>query len=392
MALFSFGRIARACGAALVGAALLAACGGGDSSSMGGTGSTGGGTGPGYGGGGGTGGGTGGTGTGTGYAMTALVADGSGAAHTDAHLVNGWGLAFNPAGFAWVANNGTNTSTLYDGAGVPQSLVVTIPDGNAGPAAPTGIVFNASATDFMVTQGSASGASAFLFVGEAGTLSGWSPDAAPTAAITMFDGSASGTVFKGLALATQGTAQFLYAADFHNARVMVFDSHFAPVTPSGGFVDPNLPAGYAPFGIQALGNKLYVAYAEQDADAHDEVAGAGLGVIDVYDTGGTLLQRLTSGGPLNAPWGMAMAPANFGTLSNDLLVGNFGDGKINAFDPTTGAFVGTLSDATGTPIVIDGLWGIAFGNGLNSQPTNTLFFAAGPGSEAHGLYGRIDAM
>jgi uncharacterized protein (TIGR03118 family) len=367
---------------AALAAALLAACGGGgdDSSGMGS-----------YGGGNGGGGGSSG-GTGTSYAATALVADGTGAAHADAHLVNAWGVAFNPNGYVWVANNGTNTSTLYDGNGVPQSLVVAIPDGAGGAASPTGIVFSGSSTDFTVSQGSASGASAFLFAGEGGTISGWSPAVNMNAAITMVDDSAAGAAYKGLALAAQGSANFLYAADFHNNRIAVFDSRFAPVATAGGFTDPDLPAGYAPFNIQAIGNKLYVAYAQQDATAHDEVAGAGLGLVDVYDSAGTLQQRLVTGGALNAPWGLAMAPANFGPYSGDLLVGNFGDGKINAFDPATGAYKGTLSTADGAPIVIDGLWGIAFGNGLNAQPTNTLFYAAGPGDEAHGAYGRIDVQ
>jgi uncharacterized protein (TIGR03118 family) len=362
-------------------AALLAACGGGgDSSSMGSYGGNNNGGGGNYG------------GSGTSYAATALVADTAGAAHTDANLVNGWGVAFNPNGYVWVANNGTNTSTLYDGNGVPQSLVVTIPNGAGGAASPTGIVFSSSSTDFMVSQAGASGASAFLFAGEGGTITGWSPAVNMNAAITAVDNSATGAVYKGLALAAQGRANFLYAADFHHNQIAVFDSHFAPASTTGGFVDPNLPAGYAPFNIQAIGGKLYVAYAQQDASAHDEVAGSGLGLIDVYDTAGTLLQRLVTGGQLNAPWGMAMAPANFGPYSGDLLVGNFGDGKINAFNPTTGAYVGTISTAAGAPIVIDGLWGIAFGNGLNAQPTNTLFYAAGPGDEAHGAYGRIDVQ
>ncbi len=362
-------------GALLTGSLLIACGGGGDDNS-------------GYGGGGGGGGG-GGSHGGTYYTMTALVSDGSTTPHTDTHLVNGWGVAFNPNGYVWVANAETSTSTLYDGNGVPQSLVVSIPDGTAGPANPTGIVYNGS-SDFVVSQGGLSGAAPFVFVGEAGTLSGWAPGVNLNAAITVYDGSASGTSYKGLALAQQAGANFLYATDFHNGRVDVFDRSFAKVSAAGGFSDPGLPAGYAPFGIQAIGGKIYVAFAKQDATASDEVTGAGLGIVDVFDTSGTLLQRLVTDGPLNAPWGIAMAPANFGPFSSALLVGNFGDGKINAFNPSTGAHLGTLSDANGSPIVIDGLWGIAFGNGINSQPTNTLFFAAGPNDETHGLYGRID--
>ena len=332
------------------------------------------------------------------YAVTILVADTAGAgnpygnsAHVDAHLVNAWGIAFNPQGFVWVANAGTSTSTLYDGNGVPQSLVVAIPPGLAGEAEPTGIVFNAS-SGFQVTQGGLTGASAFIFAGEAGTISGWSPTVDLNNAILVVDRSAAGAIYKGLAHATQGGADFLYATDFHNGVVDVFDASFTKVTTAAGaFTDPNLPAGYAPFGIQAIGNQLYVSFARQDAQAEDDVAGAGLGAVDVFDTSGALVKRLVAvGGKLNAPWGMAMAPADFGPLSNTLLVANFGDGRINAFDPTTGDPKGTMTRSNGSAVSIDGLWGIAFGNGLNSQPTNTLFFTGGPSDESHGVYGRID--
>jgi uncharacterized protein (TIGR03118 family) len=334
-----------------------------------------------------------------GYVARILVSDtaaaanpyGSSSANVDANLVNAWGIAFNPQGFVWVANAGTSTSTLYDGNGVPQSLVVAIPDGAAGQAEPTGIVFN-STPGFQVTQNGVTGASAFIFAGEGGTIAGWSPAVDTTHAITAVDRSAAGAIYKGLARATQGGAEFLYATDFHNGVVDVFDSAFAKVTlAAGAFTDPNLPAGYAPFGIQAIGNVIYVSFARQDADAEDDVAGAGFGAVDVFDTAGALLRRLIAiGGRLNAPWGMALAPAGFGAFGNALLVGNFGDGRINAFDPSSGTNLGTLSRSNGSAIEIEGLWGLAFGNGLNDQPTNTLFFSAGPGDEAHGVYGRID--
>jgi len=356
-----------------LGVTLLAACGGGggDSGSMSG-------------------------GMGTSYVATSLVSDFSASsnpynsANVDPNLVNAWGVAFNPNGFVWVANAGTSTSTLYDGNGMPQSLVVSIPAGTAGAASPTGIVYNAT-SDFVVSQGGASGASIFIFVGEAGTVSGWSPGVNPTSAVKVFDGAAAGAVYKGLALVSSGGANFLYATDFHNARVDVFDTTFTKVATAGGFVDPTLPAGYAPFGIQGIGGSIYVTFAKQDATAHDDVAGAGLGLVDVFDTTGHFVKRLVDvGGSLNAPWGLALAPANFGPLSNALLVGNFGDGKINAFDATTGAAMGALSNAAGAPIAIDGLWGLAFGNGINAQPANTLFFSGGPSDETHGVYGRID--
>ncbi|RKT99261.1 TIGR03118 family protein [Burkholderia sp. Nafp2/4-1b] len=323
------------------------------------------------------------------YVVSALVSDGAvAAAHVDANLKNPWGIAFNPKGFVWVADNGTQHATLYDGNGVPQSLVVTIPPGTSGDPDPTGIVFNGT-NDFMVAQGTKSGPAAFIFVGEGGTITAWSPAVNPTSAITVFD-SGGAAVYKGLAMASNNGANFLYATDFHNNRIDVFDRTFAKVTLAGAFQDPALPAGFAPFGIQAIGSKLFVAYAKQDAAAHDDVKGAGLGVIDVFSPSGQFLQRFVTGGPLNAPWGMAQAPANFGRFNNAVLVGNFGDGMIHAFDATTGVMLGTLEQGDGNAIVEPGLWGIAFGNGLNNQPTNTLFFAAGPNDEKDGLYGRID--
>jgi uncharacterized protein (TIGR03118 family) len=335
--------------------------------------------------------------TGTAYLDTGLVADAAsaaanpyGATRTDAHLVNAWGVAFNPQGFAWVADEGTSTSTLYDGNGAPQSLVVTIPAGAQGAARPTGIVFNPTGS-FAVSQGGTSAASAFIFVGLSGTVSGWSPGVNATAAVTAVDLGASGTVYTGLALTNGANGPRLYAADFAHARVDVYDGSFAPVVlPAGAFQDASLPAGYAPFGIQAIGNLVYVAYAKPDPNAEPQ-AGAGLGALDAYDASGVLQARLVpAGAALNAPWGIAMAPAGFGPFSGDLLVGDFGDGRIHAYDPMTGAHQGVLAHADGSAIAIDGLWGLAFGNGLNSQPATTLFFAAGPVDETHGAYGRID--
>ena len=324
------------------------------------------------------------------FTSSVLVSDGAvSAPHTDPNLKNGWGVAFNPKGFVWVADNGTSVATLYDGNGVPQSLVVSIPNGTSGTANPTGIVFNGT-TDFTVTQGGKSGVGAFIFSGEGGTITAWAPAVAPTNAIVMFDDGSGGAVYKGLALASNGTANFLYATDFHNNRIDVFDTNFAKVAMPGKFQDATLPAGFAPFGIQAIGSKLFVTYAKQNAAAHDNVDGSGLGFVDVFDTSGNLLQHFASAGPLNAPWGVAQAPGNFGRFSGDILVGNFGDGTINAFDPASGQSLGTINLSNGTTFVQPGLWGIAFGNGLDNQPTNTLFFAAGPNDEANGVYGRID--
>jgi hypothetical protein len=211
---------------------------------------------------------------------------------------------------------------------------------------------------------------------------------------------ASAADYTGLAVAAKSGAWFLYAADFHNAKVDVFDTHFAKQATSASaftFVDPGLPAGYAPFGIQAINNgpagatQIYVSYAMQVGPANVvSAAGAGLGYVDIYDTNGQLIKQLVAGGWLNEPWGLALAPANFGTLSNALLVGNLGDGTIHGYDPATGTYMGAVSDSTGTAIAIPGLWGIAFGNDAQNQPDNTLFAAAGPNNYANGWYGRID--
>ncbi|WP_213301929.1 TIGR03118 family protein [Paraburkholderia sacchari] len=324
------------------------------------------------------------------FNVTALVSDGVvPAAHTDANLKNPWGVAFNPQGFAWVADNGTNVATLYDGNGVPQSLVVTIPDGKNGSASPTGIVFNGTQS-FTVSENGKSGVAAFIFAGEGGTITAWAPTVGPTNAFVMYDDGTGGAVYKGLALAAMNGNNFLYATDFHNNKIDVFNAAFTKVAMPGAFTDPALPAGFAPFGIRAIGSNLIVTYAMQDAAKHDDVAGAGLGMVDVYDTAGKLKQRFATGGSLNAPWGIAQAPGNFGSMSGAILIGNFGDGTINAFNASSGQSMGPLHGTNGSPVVEHGLWGITFGNDLSNQPSNTLFFAAGPNNEADGVYGRID--
>ncbi|XXF80603.1 TIGR03118 family protein [Myxococcaceae bacterium GXIMD 01537] len=328
------------------------------------------------------------------YAQRNLVSDGTiEAEHTDPNLVNSWGIAFNPFGVMWVADNGTGVSTLYDGNGVPQSLVVTIPapPGDAGKGAPTGIVFNGS-DGFVVSKGMATGPSRFLFATEQGTIAGWSPGVDLTNAILAVNNSGTDAIYKGLALAGTGTGLFLYATDFHNGKVDVFDSKFAPARLAGSFEDPTIPRGYAPFGIQNIGGSIYVTYAKQDADREDDVTGRGFGFVNVFDPEGRLIRRVVSRGKLNAPWGLALAPASFGKFSNNLLVGNFGDGTINAYDLETGAFEGTLHRPDGSTLRIDGLWGLSFGNGVSQQPTDTLFFASGPDDEEHGLYGRLDVV
>ena len=324
------------------------------------------------------------------FTVTALVSDGVvPAAHTDANLKNPWGVAFNPKGFVWVADNGTNFATLYDGNGVPQSLIVTIPDGKNGSASPTGIVFNGTQS-FTVSENGKSGVAAFIFTGEGGTITAWAPEVGPTNAFVMYDDGAGGAVYKGLALAAMNGNNFLYATDFHNNKIDVFNTNFTKVAMRGAFTDPAIPVGFAPFGIQAIGSNLFVTYAMQDPVKHDDVAGAGLGMVDVYDTAGNLKQHFATGGSLNAPWGIAQAPGNFGSMSGAILIGNFGDGTINAFNASSGQSMGPLTGANGSPVVEHGVWGIAFGNDLSNQPSNTLFFAAGPNDEADGIYGRID--
>ncbi len=342
----------------------------------------------------------------SGFSLTNLVADVSGgtALNVDANLVNPWGLSIPAGSFpAWIANNHTETSTLYDGNGKaqphPAPLIANFAVGAGGVTFdPTGIVFNAS-TDFVVTSGAKSGPSNFIYVGEGGMVAGWAGAVDPANAITKYTDT-GGAVYKGLAIAKNGANNYLYATDFHNNKVDVFAGDFTKQATSATaftFADATIPAGYAPFGIQAIANgaagatQIYVSYAQQAAPAnHDNNSGAGLGYVDIYDTNGKFIKQLIAKGALDAPWGMALAPADFGTMSNALLVGNFGDGKINAYDAAAGTLIGTLSDASGKAIATPGLWGIAFGNDANNQPHNTLFYAAGTNNEANGSYGRID--
>jgi uncharacterized protein (TIGR03118 family) len=326
------------------------------------------------------------------YKLTRLVSDKPGVAQQlDPNLVNAWGLVAGPTTPWWVANNGTNTSTLYDGSGNPIPLVVKV----AG--APTGAVFNGG-SGFVVTHDGASGPSLFLFASENGTIHGWNPGVPPpapsTRAFKVVDRSADDAIYKGLAIATRAVGDRLYVTDFHNARVDVFDENFDQVHVAGAFEDPNIPAGYGPFGIQTIGNAIFVTYARQDADGEDDVAGAGLGFVDMYSLRGTLLQRVASHGVLDAPWGIAMAPDGFGEFGGDLLIGNFGDGRINAFHHESDGdfeFDGTIQRRNGNVMSIQGLWALQFGNGDVAGPKDTLFFTAGPNEERHGLFGSIEA-
>jgi uncharacterized protein (TIGR03118 family) len=317
------------------------------------------------------------------YAQTNLVSNIPGlAANTDPDLQNPWGMSFSNGSPFWVSDNGTGLSTLYNGLGAKQGLVVSIPLPSGAPSAPTGQVFN-SASAFQLSNGSNA---TFLFATEDGTIAGWNGGAGTTA-VTMVDNSQTAS-YKGLAISGSGATARLYAANFATGRVDVWDGSFNPV--AGGFVDPTLPAGYAPFNVQNVNGNIVVTYAVVGATG-DDVAGAGNGVVDVYDANGVLLRRLSSGGALNSPWGVALAPSTFGPFGNALLVGNFGDGTINAYDFFTGMMLGTLTDGTGMPIVNDGLWAIAFGNHSATSDPNSLYLTAGLNDEADGLFARITA-
>ena len=346
----------------------------------------------------------------TGYVVKPLDADGAGvASNTDLNLVNPWGLVFAPSAPVWIANNGKSNSTLYDGFGTPQPanqpLVVTLPAAADGTAfEPTGIVAFSSSTqfpnDFTVASGGKSGQAIFIYSGLGGQLAGWSPTVSQTQAVSAY-AATDKACYRGLAIANNGTGNFLYANDFVGAKIDVFDATFKKQTPTAfPFTDPNLPQNYAPFGIQAIANgpngttQIYVSYAMSGTGAAqgtcEDTRGSGFGMVNVFDANGKLVSELVKvGGVLNAPWGMALAPKDFGSLSGALLISNHADGTINGFDPVKGTFLETLHAGPG-PMATDGLWGIAFGNDSQNQPHNTLFFTAGPNKAANGLYGRID--
>ena len=328
------------------------------------------------------------------YKQTNLVSDIPGMATvTDSNLVNPWGMSRSSGSPWWVSDNGPGLATLYNGAGAPQALVVTIPGADGGGGTPTGQVFNGT-TDFQLTPGNSA---IFIFVTEDGTISGWNPKVNGTVA-QIKENTHSTSVFKGVALATSMThsgamANFLYVADFRKGRVAVYDTNFHRVgLGEDAFQDEELPHGFAPFNVQNIGGDIYVAFAQQDSEKHDEVDGPGLGYVDVFSTSGRLLRRLQHGAWLNGPWGMTQAPSDFGTFSHNVLVGQFGSGQIAAYDAVTGKFRGLLNDATNNPIAIDGLWDIAFGSGGGSGSATALFFTAGLNHEADGLFGTITAV
>lgn len=314
------------------------------------------------------------------YTQVNLVSDVPGMASiTDPNLVNAWGLTQGPTSPIWVSDNGTGLSTLYRSA--PPAIVPVVVTVEGG--APTGTVFN-STGGFVVSVSVVSGAARFLFAGENGDITAWNPTVTGTTAVRV--AHTAGAVYKGLALVADPTAPRLLAANFHANRIDVFDSAFMPVRDRHAFRSNGIPHGYAPFNVAVLGDKVFVSYARQDADRRDDVAGAGHGFINVFDTNGRFLKHLVRRGVLDSPWGMAIAPAGFGSLSGTLLVGNFGNGRIHAFDPRSGRLLATLRGPGGAPITIDGLWGLLPGNGA-SAATSDVWFSAGPNGETHGLLG-----
>jgi uncharacterized protein (TIGR03118 family) len=333
-----------------------------------------------------------------GYTVTNLVSDLPGVApHTDPNLIDSWGLTFDKQGNLVVADNGTSLSTSYAQDGTILSFVINVLSD------PSGLESNLSPTDFVISNGSVSGPAQYLYVTEDGTILGFNPQVNPTSAIVVVDRSGFNAVYKGLALATVSGNQYLFAADFHNALINVFDNQFNFL---GSFTDPSIPSGFAPFNIRNFFGKLYVTYAKQlPPDDHDDEAGPGNGFVDIFDPGTHAATRLVSNGNLNSPWGLALGSHNFGQFSGALLVGNFGDGHINAYDPFNGTFLGQLSDSSGNPIAIDGLWAIKFAPGKDghehhhhehcgcekheAHKTANLFFTAGPNSESDGLVGVI---
>ena len=367
-----------------------------------------------------------------GFLETDLVAnkspltDSNGISHTPAHvdpnLLNPWGLTASSTSPFWVSDNGAGVATLYDAAGVARSLVVSIPAptipatplNNKG--TPTGVVFNIAASNgaFPISGVDKNGkalmaAAQFLFATEDGTILGWNsnvfasgdPNTTPPSTHAIIAVPSSGAVYKGLAIATDalGTTR-LYATNFRAGTVDVFTTNFAPATPPGAFTDPNLPRGYAPFNIVPIGSpsglasaaRFVVTYAVQNAEKHDDVSGMSHGIVNTFDLGGQSLHRLIQHGQLNSPWGVALAPASFGALANQLLIGNFGNGHINAYNATTGEFIDKMRDPHGQAIVIDGLWSLRVGSDVSSSANfgpNTVFFTAGPNGEHDGLFGAI---
>jgi uncharacterized protein (TIGR03118 family) len=322
------------------------------------------------------------------FQVVRLVGDQPGhAMTTDPDLVNAWGLAASPNSPLWVANNGTSTSTLYQGATssgealTKVPLTVRIPGGGA----PTGIVFNAT-TRFTLHRGGKSGAALFIFAGENGDISAWNKSGDPTGAVLV--AHARNSIYKGLAMVTVAGKPFLLAANFRRDRIDMFDQAFRRVVRPHAFPSRDVPRGYAPFDVALLGHRVYVTYAQQNYAGKDDVSGPGHGFVNVFGQGGRFLGPLVRRGVLNSPWGLAIAPRGFGPFGGKLLVGNFGDGLIHVVDPRTGRMLATLRDSARHPIRIDGLWALMPGNGTAGDRSDVLF-SAGPSGESHGLLGLL---
>jgi uncharacterized protein (TIGR03118 family) len=344
----------------------------------------------------------------TGFTDIALVSNKTGVVATnttlDANLSNPWGLVTAPGLAFWIADNNSNVASLYSGTGQIQTNAVTgsnataiaIPASAAGePANPTGQVYNGSG-GFLVATGKGQETALFIFGGEGGTIAAWAKDSGATAVTAYDDGTVNGTnhaVYKGLALGTVSGASYLYATDLHNNKVDVFDTNFAkPAAMQGKFIDPAMPAGFVPFGIVTINSQLYVTYAMRDTAMHDEVAGAGMGYVDIFDFSGNFISRFASAGALNAPWGIALAPAGFGSFEGDLLIGNFGDGTINIFAPNGNSLATTMGPLTvnnGVILAVPGLWSLVFGDGDSDKPATTLFYTAGFADQTDGVFGSI---
>jgi uncharacterized protein (TIGR03118 family) len=323
------------------------------------------------------------------YLVHNLVADLPGIAdHTDPNLVNPWGNGFSAGSPFWVGDNGTGVSTLYDGTGTATALVVEIPAAGGGTNGPvSGVIVNSVTTAFLLAAGKQS---QFMFCSEDGVISGWNSSVDATHAKVLVDNSKNNAVYKGMAMGSTTAGPVLFVANFNSGKVEVYDGNMNPIASAGAFTNAAVPAGFAPFNVQVMNGKVFVVYAKPDAEKHDDVAGPGNGYVSVYDMSGNLLQSLIAAGNLNSPWGLAIAPATFGDFGGALLVGNFGDGKINAYNATTGALMGTLNDREGNPIVIPGLWSLNFGNGSKSDAA-TLYFTSGPNGESDGLMGSVQA-
>jgi uncharacterized protein (TIGR03118 family) len=344
------------------------------------------------------------------FADTALVVNKAevvaSATTIDGNLQNPWGIAAAPGFPFWISDNNSNLTTLYSGTGSNETQTITgaaatgvaIPSSAAGvPANPTGQVYNGDG-GFLIATPQGQESALFILDGEGGTISAWAKDSGATAVTAYDDGVANGAnhaVYKGLALGSVGGAAYLYATDLHNNKVDVFDTKFTkPAAMQGKFVDPNLPAGFAPFGIAALNGQLYVTFAKQDAAMHDEITGAGLGYVDIFDFSGNLVNQFATAGALNAPWGIAIAPPGFGSFGGNVLIGNFGDGTINAFAPNGTALAtpkGSIKGSNGQALSFAGLWSLTFGNGDADKPAATLFYTAGFASQTDGVFGSIVA-